>query len=161
MAAISVQPYCAIPWPPRSPPPSPQTLLHFRRDTQAELEMGAAHAMKRIPLIKFPQRHPKPSGSSRFWPSSSFSYLGFLFHLRLMIVLFFCFFFRSFSLQWIYLFDIEFSIYSFSIGCVNFTARLFNLERLSRNQRVSVSLERKKIREKMEQENVNVIAIIP
>ncbi|CAJ1927266.1 unnamed protein product [Sphenostylis stenocarpa] len=25
--------------------------------------MGASHAMKRIPRIKFPQRHPKPSGS--------------------------------------------------------------------------------------------------
>ncbi|XWS38230.1 hypothetical protein CRYUN_Cryun19dG0113000 [Craigia yunnanensis] len=25
--------------------------------------MGAAQAMKRIPRIKFPQRHPKPSGS--------------------------------------------------------------------------------------------------
>ncbi|KAK7406050.1 hypothetical protein VNO78_07666 [Psophocarpus tetragonolobus] len=26
--------------------------------------MGAGQAMKRIPRIKFPQRHPKPSGSS-------------------------------------------------------------------------------------------------
>ncbi|CAK9143167.1 unnamed protein product [Ilex paraguariensis] len=26
--------------------------------------MGAAQAMKRIPRIKFPQRHPKPSGST-------------------------------------------------------------------------------------------------
>ncbi|ESW30573.1 hypothetical protein PHAVU_002G164300 [Phaseolus vulgaris] len=26
--------------------------------------MGAGHAMKRIPRIKFPQRHPKPSGSA-------------------------------------------------------------------------------------------------
>ncbi|KAI3468607.1 hypothetical protein Pfo_025270 [Paulownia fortunei] len=27
--------------------------------------MGAGQAMKRIPLIKFPQRHPKPSGTTR------------------------------------------------------------------------------------------------
>ncbi|KAI7988176.1 hypothetical protein LOK49_LG13G01010 [Camellia lanceoleosa] len=26
--------------------------------------MGGAQAMKRIPRIKFPQRHPKPSGST-------------------------------------------------------------------------------------------------
>ncbi|KAL5541300.1 hypothetical protein UlMin_002482 [Ulmus minor] len=26
--------------------------------------MGGAQALKRIPRIKFPQRHPKPSGSS-------------------------------------------------------------------------------------------------
>ncbi|XP_054776097.1 uncharacterized protein LOC129284596 [Prosopis cineraria] len=26
--------------------------------------MGASQAMKRIPRIKFPQRHPKPSGSA-------------------------------------------------------------------------------------------------
>ncbi|KAL2337240.1 hypothetical protein Fmac_011686 [Flemingia macrophylla] len=26
--------------------------------------MGAGQAMKRIPRIKFPQRHPKPSGSA-------------------------------------------------------------------------------------------------
>ncbi|XP_014520462.1 uncharacterized protein LOC106777393 [Vigna radiata var. radiata] len=26
--------------------------------------MGAGHAMKRIPRIKFPQRHPNPSGSA-------------------------------------------------------------------------------------------------
>nr|GMC88132.1 amyloid beta A4 precursor protein-binding family B member 1-interacting protein [Ipomoea batatas]GMD95679.1 amyloid beta A4 precursor protein-binding family B member 1-interacting protein [Ipomoea batatas]GME04003.1 amyloid beta A4 precursor protein-binding family B member 1-interacting protein [Ipomoea batatas] len=25
---------------------------------------GAAHALKRIPRIKFPQRHPNPSGST-------------------------------------------------------------------------------------------------
>ncbi|XP_061361050.1 uncharacterized protein LOC133304974 [Gastrolobium bilobum] len=36
--------------------------------------MGGAQAMKRIPRIKFPQRHPKPSGSaSGTQPSSSAS----------------------------------------------------------------------------------------
>jgi len=29
--------------------------------------MGAGHAMKRIPRIKFPQRHPKPSGIRFFF----------------------------------------------------------------------------------------------
>ncbi|KAK9059338.1 hypothetical protein SSX86_021958 [Deinandra increscens subsp. villosa] len=39
------------------PPPPPQPQQPIDRD------MGAAHAMKRIPRIKFPQRHSKPSGS--------------------------------------------------------------------------------------------------
>ncbi|KAL7594900.1 protein transport protein sec31 [Lactuca sativa] len=41
---------------PYSPPPS--TPPPINRD------MGAAQAMKRIPRIKFPQRHPAPSGSA-------------------------------------------------------------------------------------------------
>ncbi|KAI3703477.1 hypothetical protein L1987_73574 [Smallanthus sonchifolius] len=40
------------------PPPSPPLPLSIDRD------MGGAQAMKRIPLIKFPQRHLKPSGSA-------------------------------------------------------------------------------------------------
>ncbi|KAL9993279.1 hypothetical protein Hdeb2414_s1054g00976741 [Helianthus debilis subsp. tardiflorus] len=49
----------AIPWsrsssPPPPPPPSPPI----------DRDMGAAQAMKRIPRIKFPQRHSKPSGSA-------------------------------------------------------------------------------------------------
>lgn len=53
----------------RSPPPFqipiPKTTEREReRETKREGEMGgAAQAMKRIPRIKFPQRHPKPSGS--------------------------------------------------------------------------------------------------
>lgn len=96
--------------------------------------MGAAHAMKRIPLIKFPQRHPKPSG-----------------FLAIFFVLLFRIPFSSsiddcaFVLFILFLSLFHDFIY---LMCVNFAARLFNLERLSRNQRVSVSLERKKIREK-------------
>lgn len=42
---------------PPSPPPSPSPLPQIDRD------MGAtAQALKHIPRIKFPQRHPKPSG---------------------------------------------------------------------------------------------------
>ncbi|TKY71027.1 hypothetical protein E2542_SST07322 [Spatholobus suberectus] len=33
--------------------------------------MGAGQAMKRIPRIKFPQRHPKPSGSAHEAQASS------------------------------------------------------------------------------------------
>ncbi|KAI3691854.1 hypothetical protein L6452_31656 [Arctium lappa] len=46
------------PPPPPPPPPSPSPPPPIDRD------MGAAQAMKRIPRIKFPQRHPKPSGST-------------------------------------------------------------------------------------------------
>ncbi|KAH7682324.1 hypothetical protein IHE45_05G113000 [Dioscorea alata] len=39
--------------------------------------MSATQAMKRIPLIKFPQRHPKPSsGSSKSTDQVGFSPLG-------------------------------------------------------------------------------------
>ncbi|KAK9275135.1 hypothetical protein L1049_022394 [Liquidambar formosana] len=33
-------------------------------ETERDREMAGAQAMKRIPRIKFPQRHPKPSGSA-------------------------------------------------------------------------------------------------
>ncbi|XP_076903996.1 uncharacterized protein LOC143559237 [Bidens hawaiensis] len=42
--------------PPPSPPPPQQP-------SPIDRNMGASQALKRIPLIKFPQRHPKPSGS--------------------------------------------------------------------------------------------------
>ncbi|KAI3828779.1 hypothetical protein L1987_02889 [Smallanthus sonchifolius] len=42
----------------RSPPPPSPSPSPIDRD------MGGAQAMKRIPLIKFPQRHLKPSGSA-------------------------------------------------------------------------------------------------
>ncbi|KAL8238864.1 hypothetical protein R6Q59_015431 [Mikania micrantha] len=55
-----------VPWP-RSPPglqpqrqPSPPRSL----PSPVDLDTAATQAMKRIPLIKFPQRHLKPSGSA-------------------------------------------------------------------------------------------------
>ncbi|XP_057966848.1 uncharacterized protein LOC131157028 [Malania oleifera] len=43
--------------------PAPHHLQLSDHRFHTEREMGAAQAMKRIPRIKFPQRHPKPSVS--------------------------------------------------------------------------------------------------
>ncbi|XP_077229464.1 uncharacterized protein LOC143862324 [Tasmannia lanceolata] len=40
------------------------SFLQASREREREREMGGTHMMKRIPLMKFPQRHPKPAADS-------------------------------------------------------------------------------------------------